>query len=80
MGSRASATYVGHNPVALAGADVTWKVVLTIITILSLAGFFIPSEFYDEGGGRQLSAEREIRQCTYTGQSYSTCFDQVIGR
>ena len=80
MGSGASATYVGHGSIALVGADVTWRAVLTIAAVLALLGFMVPSEFYYGGGsGRTMQVEREIRHCTYTGQDYDTCFKQVTG-
>lgn len=75
---RASPTYMGHNPVALVGADATFRIALTIISILTLIGLFVPSEFYDGGGSGRAQTERDVRHCTYAGESYDTCFNQVM--
>lgn len=77
--SRATPTYVDHNPIALAGADLTFRIVLTVMVILALIGFFIPSEVYDGEGSDRGQTGREIRSCTSTGASYSTCVNRVMG-
>lgn len=76
--SRATPTYVDHNPVALAGADATFRIVLTTMVILALIGLFVPSEFYDGGGSDRGQTGREIRSCIYAGASYDTCYNQVM--